>query len=207
MWPLIWILRLGLSWPWGFGGADGDVEAVFAEGLFVASVFGEQFVAEADDTVKDGAFGLGVLTGGDADEGGGFVVEGGGLGFEFGGFLALCFCEGGVGLQFGDFGGVQFRFCTQLGMVGNDALGEGEHLVRASDWKFDFKCFACHNSEVLMTGVSLVVLLVEEVTFYSGYKLLFFFLSLSLIISQKSKKVCGGSKIEALRAMGFAIVD
>ena len=168
---------LGLFLPWtgGFGGADGDVEAVFAEGLFVASVFSEEFVAEAYDSVEDGVFGLGVLAGGDADEGGCFVVERGGLGFEFGGFLALGFCEDGVGLQLGDFGGVQLRFCTQLGMVGCDVLREGDHLVRASDWKFDFNCFACHNREVLMTGVLLAVLLLEEVTFYSGYKLLFFF--------------------------------
>ena len=34
-------LGLFLSWAGGFGGADGDVEAVFAEGLFGAAVFDE----------------------------------------------------------------------------------------------------------------------------------------------------------------------
>ena len=91
----IFVLRLLLSGAGGFGGAYDYVEAVFAEGFFVATVFDEEGVADAGDVVEDGAFGEGGLAGSGAEEGGGLFVEGLGFGGEALGCVALDLGLGG----------------------------------------------------------------------------------------------------------------
>ncbi len=67
---------------------------------------GEEGVAEEADLEEDGAFALGILAGGEAEEGGGFEIERFGLGGEVCGAFAFVFGSGGFCGHLGDASGV-----------------------------------------------------------------------------------------------------
>ena len=94
---------------------------------------------------EDGVFCLGILAGGDSEQGGGLEVERFGLGGQVGGLFALGFGLGGFIGHCGDYVVIERRGAAESVVVGFDALREDDHIVRATGWDFDFDGFACHS--------------------------------------------------------------
>lgn len=138
-------LRLLFAGAGSFGSAYDYVVAVFAEGFFVAAMFGEEHVAEAGDVEKDGACGFGGLTGGDAEQGGGLFVEGLGFGGEAVGFVAFDLGLRSFVHHVRNCGAIKFRGCTERGVFRDDVLCEFDEVIWAASGDFDTNGFACHR--------------------------------------------------------------